>query len=66
MILIERNVRLTPDEGKTLTEFEHKLLNVIDDTLFQNRFAILGTVRQTEKLQYIRVFHRRFGCTFPG
>ena len=47
---------LASDKGKSLSQFEQKLAQIVDERGFQIAFFIHGHLRQTSKFKDVRVF----------
>ncbi len=57
VVAVERDALLPRDEAEPLAQFEHELLEMVDDRLFQVAFAPVGTVGQTEEFENERILH---------
>lgn len=66
MLVIEGDTLLSRDEGEAFPEFEHQALQAADEQLLQIGFQKMLSLRDTEKLQDIRVADDLFGFDTSG
>jgi len=55
VIAVQRHAFLTCDETESLTELEQERFDAVDDGLFEVAFAPLGSLAESEELEYERI-----------
>ena len=64
MVAVNRDALLSGNKTKAFAHFEQKILNVIEQSRFNIRFAQIGNIFQIQKLQNKRVFDKILRVVF--